>query len=59
MTYDAIFPNLQAIPWGLILIAFAGGFFVARKFPALLPNLFQPQKSQAELIAEIVAELKK
>lgn len=56
--YDAIFPNLGAIPWGLLAGAFIGGFVVARKFPQLFPNLFAPQKSQADLIAEIVKQLK-
>ena len=58
MVYEVIFPNLQAIPWGALIIAFLGGFFVARKFPAILPTIFQPQPSQADLIAEIVKQLK-
>lgn len=55
--YEAIFPNLQNIPWGIIIIAFIGGFIVARKFPALFPSFFAPQKSQAELIEEIIKRL--
>lgn len=57
--YDAIFPNLQNIPWGLIIGAAIGGFILARKFPNVFPSLFAPQKSTAELIAEALAELKK
>lgn len=56
--YEAIFPNLQAIPWGLILLAFAGGFFVAQKFRDKLPDVFAPKAPglTAEDVAKLIAE---
>ena len=56
--YEAIFPNLQNIPWGLILIAFGAGFFLAQKFRDKIPDIFAPQKPAltAEDVARIVAE---
>lgn len=54
--YDAIFPNLQNIPWGLLIGAFIGGFVVARKFPGVFPTLFAPQPDMAKLVADAVAE---
>ncbi len=55
---EAIFPNLQNIPWGLIILAFAGGFFVAQKFRDKLPDVFAPKAPAmtAEDVARIVAE---
>lgn len=54
--YDAIFPNLQNIPWGLIIAAFIGGFAVARKLPSFLPTLFAPSPDIAELVRKAVEE---
>lgn len=54
--YDAIFPNLQNIPWGLIIAAFVGGFVVARKLPNFLPSLFAPSPDVAELVRKAVEE---
>lgn len=56
--YDAIFPNLQNIPWGLVLIAFGAGFFIAQKFRDKLPDIFAPAKPAltAEDVAKLIAE---
>jgi hypothetical protein len=56
--YEAIFPNLQNIPWGLILIAFGAGLFVAQKFRDKIPDIFTPAKPAltAEDVAKLIAD---
>ena len=56
--YEAIFPGLQSIPWGLILIAFGAGFFLAQKFRDKLPDIFAPTRPAltAEDVARLIAD---
>lgn len=56
--YEAIFPNLQNIPWGMILIAFGAGFFIAQKFRDKIPDVFAPSKPalSAEDVAKLIAD---
>lgn len=60
--YAALFDNLQIPPMFLLIGGLVLGFFVARKFPGILPKLFAPDTELADLkkqLADIQSKLAK
>ena len=58
-SYAGILDGLTIPPLFLLLGGVVLGFFLARKFPNVLPAMFKPASTEADLAALVEAAVKK
>lgn len=59
MNFGGIFDNLSIPPLFLLIGGLVAGFFLARKFPGILPSLFAPKPTDEDFIRLVEATVRK